>query len=110
MKKVNGVAVRNLRHLKSLVEGEAAPPQPQQHDAAASDGGVTAGAAAAADGGGVPQEQLNTEGAAASSWVEIELEGGRLVVINRRRVEREGANAAILASYRVPASASADLL
>lgn len=45
-----------------------------------------------------------------SRWVKIELEGGRLIIMDRHRVEQEGANEDILSSYRVPAIASADLI
>ena len=85
VRSVNGTTVRNLRHMKALVEGTAEE--------------LSAGASAA---------EGEAAGASLSPWIEIVLEGSRLVVI-----PREGAMAAtqeILENFRVSNHCSQDLL
>jgi hypothetical protein len=89
VRSVNGTTVRNLRHMKALVEGTAEELT------------LSAGASAAAEGS-------EAAGASLSPWIEIVLEGSRLVVI-----PREGAMAAtqeILDNFRVSNHCSQDLL
>ena len=82
VRSVNGHKVKNLRHMKQLVEGVAAEMTPDPKH-----------------GGDEPQPD---------PWIEIMLEGSRLLVI-----ERAGAMEAtqeILENFRVSHSCSADLM
>jgi hypothetical protein len=75
---VNGVSVRNLRHLKEIVESTGIF-RTQEEAAADGDDG-------ASEGGG-------------DAWLEIVLEGSRLVVLS---AEAAAATDQILEVYRVP--------
>lgn len=81
VRSVNGHKVRNLRHMKALVEGVAEE---------------------------MTQDQADNHTEALHPWIEIMLEGSRLVVIERAAAVE--ATKEILENFRVSHMCSADLI